>query len=357
MEVKMSLDNISITAKINEGGETKINEFLSSGYVESNYWHSPKNFMYQHNFAFPDGSFFQYGVMQGEEAARVEFNPNKCDWRLIHRIMKRLKYPKVTRLDIACDYFGVDLSRCKIVPLTSRSTETIKGRSGKLETLYIGSRRSDKFVRVYDKAKELKKNAKKEEEEEIEVDEDYWRVETVVKDFTKIVEKEFDSVNEKGEKEIIKKKVKVDGSLFENPFKIFLMEKEEEMNQQLKIAEKAMLYYLENHPEEWENLSRNSRKKYEDMSFACRYKLMENQPYDVFEKEKDRLQEELYYWLEPALKNNINFKNDYIEDTMKPTKKEYINRPIGDLAEKIKANNYSYDEMIKIVKENLLKRH
>lgn len=303
MKTTVSIDNVSFTAKIDNHFSTGINEFLSSGYVDCKYWYSPSNFLYQQNFSFPDGTFFQYGEFQNDNHARLEFNPNKCDQVLIRKITSRLKYPKVTRLDFAVDYFDIDLSRYIFDSNTARTTERISSRSGKLETLYIGSRRSDKFTRIYDKAKEVNKRKKKEEEDEVIVEGHWWRVEAVVKDFSSTVEKEVYTKNSIGETVKEVQKVKVDGNLFKNPFEVLISERKEKMSDGLKTSEKAMLFYLQHNPSEWDELTPNTRKKYKYLEFAYSYELIDRQPHDLFEKEKNRLAKELESWLKPAIDN------------------------------------------------------
>lgn len=323
---EISIDNLSFTAKMATNTQSNtINEYLSNYgvHMENSYWYSPKNFMYQHNFKFGDGSFFQYGEFQNEHTCRLEFNPNKCDWKIIYNIIKRVKYPKLTRMDIAVDYKGIDLSEYKIDMLTARTQEFFFSRSGKLETQYIGSRSSDNFVRIYDKAKEQNKHMKKEEEEEIQIAYDWWRVEAVIKDF------QHDKF----------------GNIINEPFPLLIQERKENNPEQLKIAEKAMLFYLEHNPSEWEKLSPNSKRKYKNMSFSYEYRELEIQPYQVYEKEKQALFNQVNEWLAPAIANGNyligKIPNEY--DTTDIEEIKDIKRPIGEGLERYVNRNWKED--------------
>ena len=278
-------------------------DMLSSGVIEVEYWKSPNNFMYQHNFKLACGAFFQMGEGQVRDDwnCRLEWNPNNTDnyWTgIILKIVSRLKYPKVTRLDWAVDYFDRDMTDYIVNDLVGRSEIEYRSRSKKRETLYIGSVKSDKFIRMYDKAKESKK--KKYEGE------NWWRVEAVVKDFTSDATIEMESLieTEKGHMSKLYKEVKCpDGYLFKNPFDVIEIYEKDEKEIEMKIQDKAMLFFLKYNPDEWNNLSRNTRKKFEQLNYEANHFPMSEQPKEVFEKNKNRLAEEVESWLMPAMKN------------------------------------------------------
>jgi hypothetical protein len=324
-------------------------EFLekSSEVYISDYKHMPWNFIYQHQFNFKDdGLFVQIGIFERERIFRIEFNPNKIkNLTFMHNIIKRVKHPNITRIDWAVDY-QKDLSNCDFRQLTARKTIEYRSRSKQLETLYLGSLKSDKFIRIYNKALELKKAKIKfydEEEKEIEVKETLWRVEAVVKDFKVNVElekevfiehvegsmeieiprkwfitgKNLDGRQISKEYDLIPEKRRMDGvvsakkevligyeNIFKNPFiDLEIYEKYEGGSQGLKVAEKAMLFFLKYNPDEWGNLAKNTRKKYEELSYLYEWMMIEDQPFEVFEKEKNRLADELESLLKPVLDN------------------------------------------------------
>lgn len=354
----ISIDKLSVTGRLDEFGQSSMTEFLSSSPYEVEYRSQSWNFMYQHQWLFKHcGIFIQIGKYEQEHVFRIEFNPNKIEKEYLtfyFNIIKRVKYPNVTRIDWAIDY-QKDFTKYDIRQTTSRKTIEYKSRKGELETLYIGSPKSDNFTRVYNKALEKKVSKRTlmtewDEQPEIKMDEILWRVEAVVKDFTIDIEKEVTSFveHENGSyeyeytpkwyitgkdhtgRQIVKEydlkpvKRRIDGAvkvkkqekvgydyIFQNPFEnIEIYMKDEGEMTDLKTSEKAMLFYLLHHPEAWEELSPNSRKKYEKLTYANDWVLIDNQPKEVFEKEKSRLAQELESWLKPAL-DKSNFLTGY----------------------------------------------
>jgi hypothetical protein len=272
--------------------------------------------MFQHNFSFPDGSFFQYGenfqTGSREETGRLEFNPNKCTWKIVHNIIRRLKFPKITRLDVAIDYYNIDLSEFDVIGNTARKCEKIFSRSGKLETFYHGSRHSDIFTRIYDKAKESQKNKLLDVEEEIQSDLLWWRVEAVIKDFDeKKSEWKLVGFDEQLNEGIFEEIPLSDQQLFANPFNfIFAKRKLDFINNYLdkdcySPQEKAMMFYLSYYPDEINSLSKNTAKRYKDFLFKETNDLLDwhLQPNFIFEQNKAALQIQITDWLQAAIDN------------------------------------------------------
>lgn len=123
--------------------------------------------------AYVEGQFFFYGYSEpvyycydainsksmGKRNFRMEFNPSKItleqsEW-LKSRIIYILDDVGVTRLDLAfdCDF---DLSAFSFEYSSALKTNEIRSRTGKIETMYFGSRNSNFFYRIYDKKVELK---------------------------------------------------------------------------------------------------------------------------------------------------------------------------------------------------------
>lgn len=90
---------------------------------------------------------------EGGFAGRVELNPNKVTPRVLE-IVRSLRVDHVSRCDVALDYEGVAIGDYAF------SRPRVKGQywtgGDGVESLYLGSRASERFVRVYDKARELK---------------------------------------------------------------------------------------------------------------------------------------------------------------------------------------------------------
>ena len=368
---KISIDKLSITARLDDFEDSSLSEYLNRVPYLVEYRHMPWNFIYQHQYDFKEsGLFVQIGDYEQEKVFRLEFNPNKLEKQYLtfyFNIIKRIKFPNVTRIDWAVDY-EEDMSQYNFRQLTSRKTIEYRSRSGKLETLYHGSLKSDKFTRIYNKALEKKRSRLKlvDEDEEISVKEVLWRVESVVKNFEVLIEKEIEKyiehdegvmtidvprkwlitgVDESGrqickeydlkpeKREVkglvkVKKKEKVGYDyIFDNPFKnLEIYKKYEGGSDGLKQNEKAMLFFLKYNPDEWDKMSPNTRKKYEQLTYLYDWMLIDNQPSEVFEQEKNRLAEELESWLKPALdkshfkigfKSNIYYSLEYLKEQNK----------------------------------------
>ncbi len=106
------------------------------------------------------------------------------------------------------------------------------GRNVKPETKYFGVRNSDRFIRIYNKNKNVKYNA------DVEIDSTFlWRVEIELKrDMVDCWKDCFDDLH------ILKPNLK----MIEN------------------IQERAMLHLLTHEEEEWGNLERRTKNKYRD---------------------------------------------------------------------------------------------
>lgn len=86
---------------------------------------------------------------------RIEFNPNKFNptHTLWPTLFPMLKNKRISRIDYAIDY-PADLSTWGFTTDRPRKMQTFQAPSGKLETLYLGTRTSKNQYRIYDKAKE-----------------------------------------------------------------------------------------------------------------------------------------------------------------------------------------------------------
>lgn len=291
MRTEISIDKLSFTARELNG--SNLQEYLSSSVLNCRHYRTPNHHMYSDNFHFEDGSLVQFGMKSKDSYYRLEFNPNKCDWKVINSLIDKMRNPNITRVDYAIDIFDYDFTDTIFEEINKRKKVEYTSRSGKRETLYHGNpRTSDNFVRMYNKALE---RARKDDNEEMVLEEQedaprsWWRFEAVRKDFDK---------NE---------------DMLWNPFQFILNEnrmvfKKEEQFLDLKVTEKAMVFYLFHNPDAWQELSYNSKKKYEEMMFIHQYEMLPNemQPNYIFDKEKETLTHEILSWLQPAFRNSIN---------------------------------------------------
>lgn len=115
---------------------------------------------------------------------RIEFNPNKIDYSVLHSFLCEVcgylaqvemkDFIKFNRLDIAID-LPIDLNPNLITVPGSQKSFVASGSKG-IESIYFGHRSSDYFLRVYNKKLELLKKQKIDYQGE-----HLWRVELELK--------------------------------------------------------------------------------------------------------------------------------------------------------------------------------
>ena len=105
---------------------------------------------------------------------RLDFNPNNITLlgkKEFNYILCYLNDIHFTRLDLAIDLFNYNIKDYNIIDIGNRKSAYFYDRTGKLETIYSGSMKSDKYIRIYNKAVEQKiKNV------------DWWRFEIQLRD-------------------------------------------------------------------------------------------------------------------------------------------------------------------------------
>lgn len=166
MENEVSIDNLTFIGY--DRGD--LGEYLSDNiYVKGSGF--SKSYEFDRTVFFIDGSFME--LDSREKKVRLEFNPNKASMKEIKLILGRLKYPRLTRMDIAIDYFSKDLAQYEWIDTGKKGKKktTITSATGKLETLYIGSQKADTRYRIYNKKLERKEVAEQEVKHE-----HWWRV-------------------------------------------------------------------------------------------------------------------------------------------------------------------------------------
>lgn len=166
METDVSIDNLTIMAHETPGFTNYIEQspnIIRSGFAS--------NFRFRYAYMGLDGSLIEHA--DGGKV-RVEFNPNKANMREIESLMECLKYPYLTRMDIAIDYFGIDLSEYEWRSAKRRKRNYWEDSAGKLETLYIGAPASSRRYRIYNK---LVERQEKDGVQDPRADNGHWRVE------------------------------------------------------------------------------------------------------------------------------------------------------------------------------------
>lgn len=201
------------------------------------------NYPYRYYVKFLDGSILQIGEKEAVNAGKIkelryEFNPNNKTYEKGHMsVLKMMKDVHLTRIDIAFDVKGIDMSKWKWVDSKSRKTNVWYDGQGNVETYYIGGKESEKKVRIYNKAVEqgLK-------------NETWWRVEVQLRKKTA----------EDFRRGLLKSNTDI------NPFNDIVPVVDGEFPE-LPIKERAMVKYLIQYPSGFSELSVNSRTKYKKL--------------------------------------------------------------------------------------------
>ena len=237
-DVKVSLDRLTLKGTMTPELEGYLN---FSVFVDNRRTAAEP---YRWNFNLLDGSFLQIPQLINGEL-RLDFNPTTAHSE-IFQVIKRIKDPEPTRVDIAIDYYDIDLLNdgwnWMHKPVKTRR---FFAPDGKLETLYIGAPSSDRQIRIYDKAKEQG------------IEGQWTRVEV--------------QLRHKACKELI------------DPFRDLYAVTELNLSG-LKPKEKAIVLYMYE-KNAYTQFDFKTRKKYKD-HILRNSKLLEPQPKEVWEREK-----------------------------------------------------------------------
>lgn len=171
-QVFFSIDKLCVLGKFKNIENFEV--FIQ--YCYSNIRFKPRyitNQFYGNSFSIEDLGFLQ--VDRVSSNFRFEFNPNHVktleDKDIVNTILSYFTDFHFSRLDIALDLYNYNIYDYNIVDLSPRKKAYYYDRVGKLETCYFGAVGSNKFVRIYNKAKE---------QNVPEVD--WWRVELQLRD-------------------------------------------------------------------------------------------------------------------------------------------------------------------------------
>lgn len=151
----------------------RIKGLPKTGYIEGQFFF----------YGYPEPIYYCYDNIMAKSFEkrnfRMEFNPSKItleqsEW-LKSKIIYLLDKVGITRLDLAfdCDF---DLSLFNFEYKNALKSSEFKDRTGKIETMYFGSRNSDIYYRIYNKKLELK------EKQDVIIDDPIlWRYEIEMK--------------------------------------------------------------------------------------------------------------------------------------------------------------------------------
>lgn len=278
MELKVSLDNVTITACV------RSYQLLSlKTLVESHQAIVIQIAMTDMFRAYTkDGNHvvlhMEYDKIKGQafnaRPFRLEFNPNKLrsvDTDIIDTIIPCLEDIAISRADLAFDLFEVDCSEF-VLEKKGRPTATKEFRSdtGRLETKYLGASRSEKQIRLYNKKKEQLENGSEVDKEFASQFKHWWRLEFQLR--SRSVEEIFEVIN----------------TIIFKPFNF------EGVSVEAKIYLTALIY----NKGVWREVSKNTRSKYKKIletyqtSNIDYLDLLKN----LLKHERPRLEKQLAYY-------------------------------------------------------------
>lgn len=194
----------------------------------------------------------------GKDAVRVEFNPNNLTndeaefFRLLRLVVKGAR---VTRVDIAVDYIGENLSDARIWPVGRLVKQGYYyGSDGRLETHTMGAGGSDKYFRYYDKARE-----------QGVAGQEWWR---------------FESQTRRPD-------------LQDNPFENVRLIRPPDLSE-VPWKDKAVLHYLMDQPHRLGEIPcRKTKRIYKDRIAAIGESMVSPQPHQMYEQEKANLRQQV----------------------------------------------------------------
>ncbi len=201
----------------------------------------------------------------------IEFNPNHLDEEkerfLKEKMLKFISNAHLTRLDLAFDV-NFDLSQMTILQKHATKSTIHYSPSKEIETMYFGARGGEKFLRIYNKKKQLDEVLEEEVEDEI-----LWRLEWELRrneaDILTTNKTPFDAIN-------ILQKGNTDS---------------------LNVQEKAMLFYLEHNPQGWSEMTKNTKKKYKEMLLEIADEDISESFIKAYKQKKSDLLYEVTSWL------------------------------------------------------------
>lgn len=171
IDTAWSIDWISATFK-NGATDLEIRKSLSFGFPLKAWTQTVARFGYSVCFVHPLGHSVMANYSRPEMGVHLSFGGRALTAITEggHPATKMLDWclkqgAKITRIDLAIDVFGLEIDqvtmaqspRIEAYPGSAKKWSTVRGHDGGC-TAYIGSRKSEKFMRIYDKAAEQKRS-------------------------------------------------------------------------------------------------------------------------------------------------------------------------------------------------------
>lgn len=223
----------------------------------------------------PNICHVEYDFLKGKSLdrknMRVEFNPNNLNdehKQMIYDLfVSKMVSRSFSRLDVA---FDTDIDLSSYYAYMSGQHAQMKktifyGKDGSPETKYFGTRKSDRYIRIYNKKQELLDN------KEIEIESDhFWRIEVELKrSRTEEWKNCLQSLNF----------VQPDWKSIE------------------RNTERAMVYMLIHEEDEWGNLNKNIKSKYRKLLKEISPVNLTDNLNHVLNQNYQCIQNELNFWL------------------------------------------------------------
>lgn len=287
MDLKVSLDNITITAEIRHSSFNNFKKLVSNHIAIITQKAMTDMFQAYTKSGGQVILHLEYDKLKGQarnaRPFRMEFNPNKLrtvDTEIFNTIIPYLEDISITRADLAFDFFNLDCSEF-ILEKKGRPTATKEWRdkNGKLETKYLGASRSEKQIRLYDKKVEQLTNGSEDERQNAQQYEHWWRLEFQLR--SRSVEEIFEVID----------------SVIFKPFNF----------EGLGIEAQLYLLALTRDKGIWNKVSKNTRTKYKKLLQTYKtsdidyLKLMK----DLLKHERPILEKQLAYYGGRETKNSF----------------------------------------------------
>ena len=269
-KLEISIDRITVVGDLKKDQSKNLNRELKFNSYVQLYETGEERFKAD----IPNICHVEYDFLKGKSLdrknMRVEFNPNNLNdehKQMIYDLfISKMVSRSFSRLDVA---FDTDIDLSSYYAYMSGQHAQMKktifyGKDGSPETKYFGTRKSDRYIRIYNKKQERKDNA------DVEVmSEHLWRVEIELK--RSMVDYWNDSFD--------------DLHILKPNWKIIK-----------RSSDRAMVFMLLNDEEEWGKLERRTKNKYKNL-------IKEISPVDLTDlmkltlKENEKqLQKQIDFW-------------------------------------------------------------
>ena len=270
-KLEISIDRITVVGDLKKDQSKNLNRELKFNSYVQLYETGEERFKAD----IPNICHVEYDFLKGKSLdrknMRVEFNPNNLNdehKQMIYDLfISKMVSRSFSRLDVA---FDTDIDLASYYAYMSGQHAQMKktifyGKDGSPETKYFGTRKSDRYIRIYNKKQELLDN------KEIEIESDhFWRIEVELKrSRTEEWNNCLQSLN------------------FVQP----------DWKSIKSNSERATVYMLIHEEDEWGNLSKNGKSKYRKILKEISPVNLTDDLNHVLNQNYQRIQNELNYWL------------------------------------------------------------